>query len=186
MAPTHENLQELGTALPSERRSSTSTHGPSRADCRIKASPEAAREARAWARSWLPETCAARDDLLTVLTELVANAAEHGGGGQATLVLLHTNEGVSGTLVHRSPPLTHQFDIPTASAEEFVQLSALNEEADDDLIGGLGESGRGLFVVNALCAQPARVTREAGCTVTRWRLEGCTCCVRSPHLEARS
>jgi hypothetical protein len=74
MAPTHENLQGLGAELPSGRRISTSTHGPFRADCRIKASPEAAREARAR----LPETCAARDDLLTVLTELVANAAEHG------------------------------------------------------------------------------------------------------------
>jgi anti-sigma regulatory factor (Ser/Thr protein kinase) len=126
---------------------------------------------RRWALDLLPEQCAGRDDCALALTELTANAAEHGGPGQLTIKLVHGAEGLQLTLVQDGPP-AGPIDV---DPETLAELRLLAEFTGDQLIPDLRESGRGLLVVGALSGQTAEVVQEQKRTVIRLRLDGCRC-----------
>ncbi|WP_157963509.1 hypothetical protein [Actinocorallia populi] len=100
---------------------------------------------------------------MTVLSELLANCAEHGGGGQVSVLVTHVWGRVTGMLVHHAAP-TAQVWIPELEVDEVGNIEQLEE------------SGRGLVVVAELCGGEVEIVQKADRTVTRWRLHGsCSC-----------
>ncbi|GAA0948761.1 hypothetical protein [Actinocorallia libanotica] len=75
---------------------------------------------------------------MTVLSELLANCAEHGGGGQVSVVVTHVWGRVTGMLVHHAAP-TARVRVPVPGSGEVGAIEQLEE------------SGRGLVVVAELC-----------------------------------
>jgi len=140
---------------------------------KIHPSGEGVTEARRWALSLTSPTCAARDELALVLSELLGNVATHAGGGEVTLTVAHTPEGLTGNLVHHQPPTDEPPEIPTQIGAEIARL--LDDPADDTLISALAEGGRGLFTVAALTAGTLHTHQDAHSTTTRWTLDSCHC-----------
>lgn len=135
-------------------------------------------EARGWARG-LFGPCLAADDCVLVVSELLANCAVHGGGGEATVSLTHGVGGVIGELIHHRPPVGVIGPKTAALNEvEFLRSDRWEPEGTDAVIASLGESGRGLLGVLALCGGSLRVTQDETCSVVRWLLETCACEVR--------
>ncbi|WP_344458279.1 ATP-binding protein [Actinocorallia aurantiaca] len=150
---------------------------------KIDPSGEGVAEARRWALSLTSPTCAARDELTLVLSELLGNVATHAGGGEVTLTLAHTPEGLTGNLVHHQPPTNETPEIPTQIGTEIAHLLGLDDQADDTLISALAEGGRGLFTVAALTAGSLHTHQDAHSTTTHWTLDSCHC---QPGTEAAS
>ncbi|MEO3781757.1 ATP-binding protein [Actinocorallia sp. B10E7] len=121
------------------------------------------RAARAWLREVFPLECSLRDDCVTVLSELLANCAEHGGGGQASIVVTHVWGRVTGMLVHHAVP-TARVRVPELGVDEVGDIEQLEE------------SGRGLVVVAGLCGGEVEIEQKTDRTVTRWRLNGSCAC----------
>jgi anti-sigma regulatory factor (Ser/Thr protein kinase) len=126
---------------------------------------------RRWALDLLPVQCAGRDDCALALTELTANAAEHGGAGQLTIKIVHGPEGLRLTHVQDGRP-TGPIDV---DQEALAELRLLADFTDDRLISDLHESGRGLLVVDVLSGHTTEVVQEDKRTVIRLRLDGCRC-----------
>lgn len=142
---------------------------------KIHPSGEGVAEARHWALSLTAPTCAARDELPLVLSELLGNVAVHAGGGEVTLTLAHTPQGLTGTLIHHEPPTDKAPEIPTQIGTEISHLLDLDDPADDTLIEALAEGGRGLFTVATLTAGTLHTHQDAHSTTTRWTLDSCHC-----------
>ena len=118
---------------------------------------------RAWLREVFPPECSLRDDCVTVLSELLANCAEHGGGGRVSVLVTHVWGRVTGMMVHRAAP-TARVRVPELGVDEVGDIEQLEE------------SGRGLVVVAELCSGEVEVAQKADRTVTRWRLHGSCAC----------
>ncbi|MEO3787172.1 ATP-binding protein [Actinocorallia sp. B10E7] len=138
-------------------------------------------EARYWALSLTAPTCDARDELALVLSELLGNVATHAGGGEVTLTLAHTPEGLTGNLVHHQPPADEVPKIPTQIGTEITHLLDLDDPADDALIEALAEGGRGLFTIATFTAGALHTHQDAHSTTTQWTLDSCRC---QPDTEA--
>ncbi|WP_106402510.1 ATP-binding protein [Actinocorallia populi] len=121
------------------------------------------RAARAWLREVFSPACLLRDDCVTVLSELLANCAEHGGGGQVSVVVTHVWGRVTGMLVHHAAP-TARVRLPAPGVLEVPVIEQLEE------------TGRGLAVVVGLCDGEVEIEQYADRTVMRWRLhDSCAC-----------
>lgn len=132
-------------------------------------------EIRRWTRNLLPAECAARDDCVLLLSELAANAAEHGGGGELTITVVHGDEGLEVKLVHEQPP-TGPLGIDSKALDELTLLAKTTDpEEATDLIADLGEAGRGLVVVGLLTQGRTAVHQDDRHTVISAHLDGCTC-----------
>ncbi len=139
------------------------------------AEPAQVRAGRAWGRDVLPSACPLRDDCVLVFSELLANAAEHGGGGLVRVRMTHGTGRVRGVLIQRAPPA--EGSVPEAPLPVLLEIERLLEApvrrvAD---VADLAESGRGLAVVAALCPGPLEFERRTDHSVIRWELEGCAC-----------
>ena len=137
-------------------------------------------EARRWALSLTAPTCAARDELALVLSELLGNIATHADGGEITLTLSHTSDGLTGSLVHHQPPIGEPPEIPTQIDTEITRLRDLDAPPDDVLISSLAEGGRGLFTITDLTAGTTRTHQDAYSTTTQWTLGICQCLTPTP------
>lgn len=135
-----------------------------------------ARSARGWLREMFSPACLVMDDCITVVSELLANAADHGGGGYATVTVTHGLGGILGSLVHEAVPLGVPVMVPSV-VEEISRLLSLRGHATE--VQGLAESGRGLAVVVALCEGAVEIRQTEAATVTGWALNGCGCEVAS-------
>ncbi|WP_460362925.1 ATP-binding protein [Actinocorallia lasiicapitis] len=136
----------------------------------------AATEARRWALGWLPPGCESRDDLATVVTELMANLAEHSSAQTATLRLTHDVTGIRGVLIDHAPAAPVEIDIPWTTIEEIESLHSPHADpACDDFVANLSIGGRGLLVVTALCQSKVEITQHPDRTITRWHLSSCIC-----------
>lgn len=128
------------------------------------------RAARAWLREVLPAACPVRDDCTTILSELLANCAEHGGGGRVSVTVAHGRGRVSGRLVHHMPPQDSPRTCPATAGQTARLLSGeVLDEGEE-----LAENGRGLLVVRHLAdsySYAPGVTRSA----FHWELTGCAC-----------
>jgi anti-sigma regulatory factor (Ser/Thr protein kinase) len=135
------------------------------------------RAGRAWVRDVLPSACPLRDDCVLVFSELLANAAEHGGGGLVRVWMTHGTGRVRGVLIQRALPA--EGPVPEVPLPVFLEIERLLEapvqRAAD--VADLAESGRGLAVVAALCPGPLEFERRRDHSVIRWELEGCACTV---------
>ncbi|MCD0450544.1 ATP-binding protein [Actinocorallia sp. API 0066] len=128
-------------------------------------------QARSWVRATLPESCAARDDYLVVVSELLGNCVVHALPGDATLSVRHAEGVVSGTLVHRMPPSGHvAFTQPTLTEIRHLAESTTPPDPFD-----LAESGRGLPLVVLLCQGSVLVEEHPTRTITHWTVPGCLC-----------
>ncbi|GAA2729665.1 hypothetical protein GCM10010439_40650 [Actinocorallia aurantiaca] len=121
------------------------------------------RVGRTWVREVFPPMCSLRDDCVTVLSELLANCAEHGGGGRVSVLVTHVWGRVTGMLVHHAAPAARVW-IPELGVDEVGDIEQLEE------------SGRGLVVVAELCGGEVEIAQKADRTVTRWRLHGSCAC----------
>lgn len=127
--------------------------------------------ARAWLRGIFAPSCPLRDEFLLVVSELLGNCAEHGGGGRVSLSVVHGGERVWGRLVHHTPPTGK----PVLRGDVTAQTELLLAPAGPPVpLEELAESGRGLFVVQMLCAEYAHVSGP-GSSVTEWTMTGCRC-----------
>lgn len=124
---------------------------------------------RGWLRGVLPRGCAAGDDMDLVVSELAANAAVHGGGGEISLSVGHEEGRLLGRLVHHRPPVGDLL----ARWEAMRQTSRLllGESVE---VEALAEGGRGLLVVWHL-AEDFVYRPEADRSVTAWTVPGCVC-----------
>lgn len=132
-------------------------------------------EARRWALSLTSTTCAARDELSLVLSELLGNVAVHADGGEVTITLAHSPAGLVGSLTHHQPPTADLPEIPTQIGNEISRLLDLDGPPDDEFISALADGGRGLFTIAALTARTTQTHRDAHSTTTRWTLDSCRC-----------
>lgn len=135
------------------------------------------REVRRWMLGLLPDTCGARDDCALALSELAANAAEHGGPGALTVRLVHDDDGLAVTVIHYGIP-TGRAEIDSEAVAEMALLACLTDQPDgsaDPLVGTLRESGRGLLVVELLSGPAVEIEQTATSTITRFRLDACAC-----------
>lgn len=138
------------------------------------------RVGRAWVRDALPPSCPLRDDCVLVLSELLANAAEHGGGGLVRVRMTHGAGRVDGVLVQRALPA--EGSVPEVSLPVLLEIERLLEAPVERVrdVADLAESGRGLAVVAALCPGKLEFEPRADHSVIRWELEGCFCAGREP------
>jgi anti-sigma regulatory factor (Ser/Thr protein kinase) len=143
-------------------------------ECNLVAELSRVREARTWLRELLPANCLVRDDCLTVLSELVGNAAEYGRGSKLTMRVTHETGSVSGVLVQHGFP--EEATVPRAQILGLLEAGQLRHGTapSDAEIADLREGGRGLLLVSALCSA-WETDRVLGCLVTRWWLHGCEC-----------
>ena len=142
---------------------------------------EQVRAGRTWLREVLPAACPLRDDCVLVLSELLANAAEHGGGGLVRAVVTHGAGRISGVLVQRAAPASTSPEVSLPVLLEIERLLNAPVERVTD-VTDLAESGRGLFVVAALCPGPVEFERRTDHTVIRWELAGCPCTAATPKI----
>ncbi|MEO3785264.1 ATP-binding protein [Actinocorallia sp. B10E7] len=136
---------------------------------------EQVRTGRAWLREVLPSDCPLRDDCVLVLSELLANAAEHGGRGPVKAIVTHGAGRLRGVLVQRAAPW--ESTGPRISAPALLEIERLLGTPVGRMtdVEGLAESGRGLAVVAALCSGALEFERQADRTVIRWELRRCAC-----------
>jgi hypothetical protein len=133
------------------------------------------RAGRVWVRDMLPSSCPLRDDCVLVLSELLANAAEHGGGGLVRVRVKHGAGRVTGVLIQRALPevgTVPQVSLPILLEIERLLSTPVERVAD---VADLAESGRGLAVVAALCPGTLEFEPRTDHSVIRWELTGCTC-----------
>ncbi|WP_344243637.1 hypothetical protein [Actinocorallia libanotica] len=104
-----------------------------------------------------------------VLSELVANASVHGGGGEITLSVGHAGGRLLGRLVHRRPPAGDL--LPKLEAVAQTSRLLLGESVKPE---ELVESSRGLLVVWHL-SEGFTYRPESDRSVTAWAVPGCSC-----------
>jgi len=133
-------------------------------------------EVRRWVRGLLPVACPVRDACVLVVSELVANVVEHGGGGRVVLTIGHGAGLLRGAVLHLDAPDALP-KVQTAALMEAARLMALDSAADldDTAIDGLIEEGRGLAVSSWLCRGALAWERVAAGLEIRWELEDCAC-----------
>ncbi|MEO3785427.1 ATP-binding protein [Actinocorallia sp. B10E7] len=127
--------------------------------------------ARSWLRGIFGPSCPTRDEFLLVVSELLGNCAEHGGGGKVSLSVVHGRDHVWGRLVHHSPPTGK----PVLRGDVAAQTELLLAPAGPAVaVEELAEDGRGLFVVQMLCSEYEHVSGH-GSSVTEWTM-AVRCC----------
>ena len=135
--------------------------------------------ARSWLRGIFDPVCLVRDEFLLVVSELLGNCAEHGGDGRVSLSVVHGDGRVWGRLVHHTPPVGK----PVLRGDVTAQTELLLATAGPVVpVEELAESGRGLFVVQMLCAEYEHISGP-GSSVTEWALLGCSCFGRPENAD---
>ena len=127
--------------------------------------------ARSWLRGLFGPDCPLREEFLLVVSELLGNCAEHGGGGKVSLSVVHGGDRVWGRLVHHAPPTGKPVLRGDVTAQTELLLAAAGPAVPAE---ELAEDGRGLFVVQMLCAEYEHVSGP-GSSVTQWAMTGCRC-----------
>ncbi|WP_106396994.1 ATP-binding protein [Actinocorallia populi] len=127
--------------------------------------------ARDWLRGIFGSSCRVRDEFLLVVSELLGNCAEHGGDGKVSLSVVHGRNRVWGRLVHHSPPIGKPVLRGDVTAQTELLLAAAGPAVP---VEDLAEDGRGLFVVQMLCAEYEHVSGP-GSSVTEWAMADCGC-----------
>lgn len=131
----------------------------------------AGKVARTWLRGIFDASCPLRDEFLLVVSELLGNCAEHGGGGRVSLSVVHGGDRVWGRLVHHAPPTGKPVLRGDVTAQTELLLAGTGPRVP---VEELAEDGRGLFVVQMLCAEYEHVSGP-GSSVTTWAMTGCRC-----------
>ncbi|MDX6738947.1 hypothetical protein [Actinocorallia sp. A-T 12471] len=102
------------------------------------------------------------DDCVTVVSELIANVVEHGGGGEVGLWLLPARGALLGLLVHDADPVINDAVV--------ARLGARARDLPVRMPNGTAARGRGLAIVDELCVRWQSVPTGPGTSAWCWEL----------------